>query len=955
MTVRRFGPYAVEITREEKVLFPDSRISKGDLVAYYEAVATHMLRYLQDRPLSLHRFPDGIEEEGFFQKETPNHFPDWIRRARVPLTGGGSQEQVVVANTATLVYLANQGTITPHVWMSRTDALEQPDRMVLDLDPSGDDFGPVRTAARLARGLLSKLGLHAYFMTTGSTGGHVWVPIRRGPSFDEVRAFARQIAESLARDHPEDFTTEVRKAQRDGRLYLDSGRNAYGQTATAPYAVRPLPGAPVATPLDWEELDRSRLNPGATTSPPFSTACPSGTTPGRAWDDMGAPSTTPGRSSRRYRGKADEMTEPTRNASQPESPEPTKPPPPGWGPGRPPGKPGGPKGPALGTQSGCLQWVFWPFLVAVLYLGFQQFLGGTQGGDAIDYSSFRSQLTSGNVVSVTVRGPEVRGTLKSPFTKVVAGDTTQVTDFVTFIPSFGDTNLLELLEQNNVDLTTLPPQDTSWLNLLVFGLLPFVLLGGLLYFSMRRSAGAAQSLFSIGRSGARRYEREESATTFDDVGGAAGAKRELREIVDFLKHPERFHRLGAEVPKGVLLVGPPGTGKTLLARAVAGEADVSFFIITGSDFMEMFVGVGAKRVRDLFDQAKKASPSIIFIDELDSIGRHRGAGLGGGHDEREQTLNQLLSALDGFEPTHNVIVMAATNRPDILDPALLRPGRFDRRITVDLPSAMERLEILRLHARHMPLDPGLDLEPAARGTPGFSGADLKNLLNEAALIAARNEQTQIDAVDLEAARDRILMGLKREGLALTQEEMRLLAYHEGGHALVAAALPNIDPVHKVTIIPRGRAMGSTHQLPERERYLWKREDLMDQLAMTLGGRAAENLVFDTATSGAEDDLDKATKLARTMVVRWGMSTSLGPFASAAKEGQVFLGEELTRQRDHSDETAREVDQEVRRILGDAADRAREILEVHREALDKVAELLLEKEEITGAEVVSLLG
>ncbi len=558
------------------------------------------------------------------------------------------------------------------------------------------------------------------------------------------------------------------------------------------------------------------------------------------------------------------------------------------------------------------------------------------------------------MVSVTVQGPEIRGTLAKPVTKVVSGDTTQVTDFVTFVPSFGDSQLLDLLEKNQVQITTLPQQNGSWLNLLIFGLLPFVLLGGFFFFTMRRSTGAAQSLFSIGRSGAKRYEREESATTFEDVGGAAGAKRELREIVDFLKHPERFHRLGAEVPKGVLLVGPPGTGKTLLARAVAGEADTSFFIITGSDFMEMFVGVGAKRVRDLFDQAKKASPSIIFIDELDSIGRHRGAGLGGGHDEREQTLNQLLSELDGFEPTHNVIVMAATNRPDILDPALLRPGRFDRRITVDLPSSGERLEILRLHARAMPLDPDLDLEPVARGTPGFSGADLKNLLNEAALVAAREGQDQINAADVEAARDRILMGLKREGLALTEDELHLLAYHEGGHTIVAAVLPSTDPVHKVTIIPRGRAMGATHQLPTRERYLWRREDLLDQLAVMLGGRAAENLVFDTSTSGAEDDLQRATKLARTMVLRWGMSPALGPFASGASEERVFLGEELTRQRDHSEETAREVDQEVRRILTDASDRAREALETHRDALDRMAQLLLEKEEVSGAEVEALL-
>jgi cell division protease FtsH len=430
---------------------------------------------------------------------------------------------------------------------------------------------------------------------------------------------------------------------------------------------------------------------------------------------------------------------------------------------------------------------------------------------------------------------------------------------------------------------------------------------------------------------------------------------ELREIVAFLKHPERFWHLGAEVPKGVLLVGPPGTGKTLLARAVAGEAHVSFFIITGSDFMEMFVGVGAKRVRDLFHKAKAAAPSIIFIDELDSIGRHRGAGLGGGHDEREQTLNQLLSELDGFEPAENVIVMAATNRPDILDPALLRPGRFDRRITVDLPSAAERLEILRLHSRRMPLHPDVELEPVANGTPGFSGADLKNLLNEAALNAAREARERVESVDIEAARDRVMLGLKREGLVLTPEEIRLLAYHEGGHAVLGAVLPTSDPVHKVTIVPRGRSMGATHQLPERERYVWRRDELLDRITLMLGGRAAEELVFGTVTSGAEDDLQRATRLARRMVLRWGMSPSLGAFSAGSEEQQVFLGEQIGRPRDHSEATARAADTEVRRILDEAGNRARATLEDNREGLDRLAALLVEKEEITGEDVLRALG
>jgi len=610
--------------------------------------------------------------------------------------------------------------------------------------------------------------------------------------------------------------------------------------------------------------------------------------------------------------------------------------------------------PRIDPRAGCLRWFFWGFTALVVFLLTQQFLGTKSQGTPLPYSAFRRQVAAGNVASVTVQGPKVTGSLEHPVRRVASGDTVQITDFITYVPSFGDPGLLGLLESSDVEITTHPQQNSSWVNLLLFSLMPVLLLGAFFLFTMRRSSESARSFFSIGRSGARRYEKEDSATTFGDVGGAAGAKRELTEIVEFLKYPGRFHRLGAEVPKGVLLVGPPGTGKTLLARAVAGEADTSFFIITGSDFMEMFVGVGAKRVRDLFEQAKKAAPSIVFIDELDSIGRHRGAGLGGGHDEREQTLNQLLSELDGFEPTHNVIVMAATNRPDILDPALLRPGRFDRRIAVDLPSTGERLEILRLHGRKMPLDPDLDLEPVARGTPGFSGADLKNLLNEAALSAARDGEDAIGARDLEAARDRVLMGLKREGLALTDEELHLLAYHEGGHALLGAVLPNTDPVHKVTIIPRGRSMGSTHQLPEREHYLWSREDLMDRLAMTLGGRAAESLVFDTATSGAEDDLEKATKLARRMVLRWGMSRELGPFASAASDSQVFLGEEIARQRDHSEDTARMVDQEIRRILAEATKRAEDTLAGHREALDRLADLLLEREEITGEEGMAVL-
>ncbi|TVR66637.1 MAG: ATP-dependent zinc metalloprotease FtsH, partial [Gemmatimonadales bacterium] len=464
-----------------------------------------------------------------------------------------------------------------------------------------------------------------------------------------------------------------------------------------------------------------------------------------------------------------------------------------------------------------------------------------------------------------------------------------------------------------------------------------------------------QKMMSIGKSRARAYERTEEATTFDDVAGQEGAKQELEELVAFLKDPTRFEKLGGEVPRGFLLVGPPGTGKTLMARAVAGEAGVPFFHMSGSDFMEMLVGVGASRVRNLFEEAKAAAPAIVFIDELDSVGRKRGAGLGGGHDEREQTLNQLLSEMDGFEANQGVVVLAATNRPDILDPALLRPGRFDRRVTMDLPGRDDREAILRIHARRKPLTPEVDLDQVARGTPGFSGADLRNLLNEAALLAARREQEQITPKDIDDARDKIMMGLERKGVLLTDTERRLLAYHEAGHAVTAAVLPGADPVHKVSIVPRGRAMGVTQQLPLRDRYLYSRDFLRNQLVILLAGRAAEELVMDTQTSGAEDDLRRASQLARKMVLSWGMSDQFGRIASAGAQDQVFLGEEITQRRELSDATAREADREVRSIVEEAFQRAVTLLEEHRQGLDALAEELLSHEEVDGARVLVLLG
>ncbi len=573
----------------------------------------------------------------------------------------------------------------------------------------------------------------------------------------------------------------------------------------------------------------------------------------------------------------------------------------------------------------------------------------------ISYSTFREQVGTGNVESVTVTGSRVEGELRRPQTRTTAQqDTVPYTQFVTHLPSFGDEELMQMLEDQNVEVSAEPESDFSWWPVLLMGL-PFILflLLGYAFFSRMQSQG--QSLFSIKKSKAKLYNQEDATTTFGDVAGAESAKEELEEIVAYLKHPEKIQELGGKVPKGVLLVGPPGTGKTLLARAVAGEAGAPFFSITGSDFMEMFVGVGASRVRDLFKDAKESAPCIIFIDELDSIGRRRGAGLGGGHDEREQTLNQLLSELDGFEPTENVIVMAATNRPDILDPALLRPGRFDRRVTVDLPTQRDRVAILQIHARKKPLSDDVDLDRIARSTPGFSGADLENVLNEGALLAARNDADEIRPVHLDEAIDKIMMGLERKGLVLTEDERRMLAYHEAGHALVAAVLEHADPVHKVTIVPRGRAMGVTQQLPEKDKYIYRIEYMLDRLAVMMGGRAAEDLIFDTATSGAENDLKQVIQLSRKMVLDWGMSERFRNIAFGGQRDQVFLGEQISQHREYSEDTAREVDGEIEKIIDASYRRAIETLEAYRSELDEMADRLIEREEMPGDEVLEILG
>lgn len=608
----------------------------------------------------------------------------------------------------------------------------------------------------------------------------------------------------------------------------------------------------------------------------------------------------------------------------------------------------------LGPNWSRLVWVI--LAIAITALIWNQFQPGSDSAQ-ISYSTFRQQVQDDNVAEVTLSGTTVEGRFREP--TVVEGadaaDSEQVAreTFVTYVPAIGDESLLDLLEEHDVIVQTEPESSFSILAIAT-SVLPFLLLLGVGYYLLRRAQGSQQGIFSMGRSRAKLYDRTQEQTTFSDVAGLAGAKAELQEIIEYLKNPDKVTRLGGNAPNGVLLVGPPGTGKTLLARAAAGEANVPFFSITGSDFMEMFVGVGASRVRSLFEEARQASPCIVFIDELDSIGRRRGAGLGGGHDEREQTLNQLLSELDGFEPTEDVVVMAATNRPDILDPALLRPGRFDRQVIVDLPTTSAREDILQIHARNKPLAADVDLARLARATPGFSGADLENILNEAALLAARRDQEAIRWQDIEDARDKVMMGLVREGLLLTDQELRLLAFHEAGHALVAAILPNADPIHKVTIVPRGRAMGVTQQLPEQEKYIYPREYLVDRLAVILGGRAAEALVLDTTTSGAENDLKEATRLARKMVLDWGMAENFEHIALGGEREQVFLGEEISQRRHYSEATAREADKAIKELLDSAFSLASKTLAEHRPQLKELAETLLDKEVVTGDEVVRIV-
>jgi cell division protease FtsH len=608
-------------------------------------------------------------------------------------------------------------------------------------------------------------------------------------------------------------------------------------------------------------------------------------------------------------------------------------------------------------QGGNWRYILWFALLWVVVAAL--FSRGTDPNRLnLAYSKFKQQVTQDNVTEVTMQGESIRGAFKQPIQGAEQQDRTYE-HFATVVPPVGDADLLPLLEKHDVTIHTKEEQ-RSWLGPLLISVLPWVLIIGLFVYGQRRmrqqlgGGGFGGGLFGFGRSKAKRFEKSSSTVRFSDVAGLRNAKKELQEIVEYLKEPARFRDLGGELPKGVLLVGAPGTGKTLLARAVAGEANVPFFSTSGSEFIEMFVGVGASRVRDMFASAKREAPAIIFVDELDSIGRSRGTGLGGGHDEREQTLNQILAEMDGFAPHESVVVIAATNRPDVLDPALTRPGRFDRQVTLELPQKRARREILRLHTKHVPLAADVDLDNLAARTVGLSGAELKNLVNEAALLAGRRQHERVDSEDFEQARDKILMGSKRDE-PLTDDERRLVAYHESGHALVARVLPGTDALQKVTIIPRGRALGATEQVPETERQTLSRTYLLNRLAVMLGGRAAEKLTFQDVTNGAGDDLKQATRLARRMVCQWGMSEKVGAMTVRQGEEHVFLGREIAAQRDFSEHTARLIDEEVKRIIHSMEQRAEALLQRHQDRLERLAEALLEHETLAVEDIDRLVG
>ncbi len=590
---------------------------------------------------------------------------------------------------------------------------------------------------------------------------------------------------------------------------------------------------------------------------------------------------------------------------------------------------------------------FWALLI-VGSIALVQFASNRrQEAVDISYTRFTEELERGNVAKVEVtERVQVKGEFKTPVTE----ERRTASRFMTLLPFESTDTWVATLRAKGVDVRA--REEKQSFGVFLFSFLPYLFILGLIIFMLRQMQQGGNRAFAFGKSKAKLLAGDTPKVTFADVAGADEAKQELEEIIDFLKDPQKFQRLGGRLPKGALLVGPPGTGKTLLAKAVAGEAGRPFFSMSGSDFVEMFVGVGASRVRDLFEQGKAHAPCIIFIDEIDAVGRHRGAGLGGGHDEREQTLNQLLVEMDGFESNDGVILLAATNRPDILDPALLRPGRFDRQIVVDMPDVKGREQILRVHTRKIPLAPKVNLERIAKGTPGLSGAELSNIVNEAALLAARRNKAVVDMDDLEDAKDKVMLGLERKSMVITEEERKLTAYHEAGHALVGLSVPGIDPIHKVTIVPRGRALGITFFLPEKDRRNVTKQWLLGQLAMSYGGRVAEELVFgpDKVTTGAYSDIQQATEMARRMVTQFGMSDVVGPIAVGDREAEIFLGREVVQRREVSERTAELVDTELKRLLGEAYERARAILTERHDELDRLAAALLERETLDREEV-----
>jgi cell division protease FtsH len=592
----------------------------------------------------------------------------------------------------------------------------------------------------------------------------------------------------------------------------------------------------------------------------------------------------------------------------------------------------------LASYKGLLIWLF--IFMSVFFV-FSVFNTPPKPDKEIVFSDFLSKVNSGEVEEVTIKESNINGLLKDG------------TKFRTYAANYPD--LVSDMKDKNVRIIAKPPDQNPWYLTFLLSWGPVIVIVLIWIFFMRQMQAGGNKAMSFGKSRAKVVSDKAVKITFSDVAGIEEAKNEVQEVIEFLRDPAKFSRLGGKMPKGVLLVGSPGSGKTLLAKAIAGEAAVPFFSISGSDFVEMFVGVGASRVRDLFDQAKKTAPCIIFIDEIDAVGRHRGAGLGGGHDEREQTLNQLLVEMDGFEGKEGVIIIAATNRPDVLDPALLRPGRFDRQIVVPVPDVKGRLEILKVHSKSIPLAEDVELEKIARGTPGFSGADLANLINEAALIAARRSKDKVDNEDFEFAKDKVLMGAERRSMVLSDEEKKNTAYHEAGHALMAKLTPGTDPLHKVSIIPRGRALGVTQQLPLDDRYTYSKDYLLKALNVLMGGRAAEEIALGHMTTGAGNDIERATALARRMVTEWGMSEALGPLTFGKKDEQIFLGREIARHKDYSEQTAVDIDEEVKKLVTGAYRDAVGLLNKHRLLLDRLANALLEHETMDGSEIDQLIS